>query len=61
MNPDSIFLPLDMRSPWTSVLTMLHMGELIPKGGYTTFQHTESVAICGTCCIGMYSTTHIST
>lgn len=35
MNPDSIFQPLDMLSPWTSVLKMLRMGELIPKGFYS--------------------------
>lgn len=61
MNPDSIVLPLDVLSPWTSVLTMLHMGELSPRGGSTASQGTEPVAICGICCIAMYSTTHTST
>lgn len=61
MNPDSIVLLLDMLSPWTSVLTMLHMGELSPTGGSTVSQGTEPVAIRGICCIAIYSTTRTST
>lgn len=61
MNPDGIFLPLDMLSPCTSVLTMQHMGKkMIPNGRSTTSLGTEPVAIRGICCLGMYSRTHTS-